>query len=224
MIRALHLKTTVLPGGRIEIVDQSLPVGESVDVVVSQPADSAGRSAVDILAEAPGPPRIQDCGGSCGVSQRRTGFMGALELPSDGPIYLDASAFIYSVERIEPYQALIEPLWQQARNGRFTVVSSELVVSEILVRPLREGNTRAEALFRSLLEASEVRLMAATRSLWERTARLRADSGLKTPDALHAASALQAGSTLFVTNDSDFRRVQGLPVTILDDLLEEEQP
>ena len=54
MQKALHLKTTVLPGGRIEIVDQSLPVGESVDVVVSQSADSAGRSAVDILAEAPG--------------------------------------------------------------------------------------------------------------------------------------------------------------------------
>lgn len=54
MQRALHLKTTVLPGGKIEIVDQSLPVGESVDVVVSQSADSEGRSAVDILAEAPG--------------------------------------------------------------------------------------------------------------------------------------------------------------------------
>lgn len=54
MQKALHLKTTVLPGGRIEIVDQALPVGESVDVVVSQPPDSAGRSALDILAEAPG--------------------------------------------------------------------------------------------------------------------------------------------------------------------------
>lgn len=54
MQRVLHLKTTVLPGGKIEIVDQSLPVGESVDVVVSQSEDSAGRSAVDILSEAPG--------------------------------------------------------------------------------------------------------------------------------------------------------------------------
>ena len=29
--------------------------------------------------------------------------MGPLTLPPTGPIYLDASAFIYSVERIEPY-------------------------------------------------------------------------------------------------------------------------
>ncbi|MCY4640978.1 MAG: PIN domain-containing protein [Chloroflexi bacterium] len=38
-------------------------------------------------------------------------------------------------------------------------------------------------------------------------------------DAAHAATALQAECALFVTNDTDFRRVDGLPVTILDDLL-----
>ena len=54
MQKVLHLKTTVLPGGRIEIVDQELPVGESVDVVVRHVPESPRRSAVDILAEAPG--------------------------------------------------------------------------------------------------------------------------------------------------------------------------
>ncbi len=34
MQKALHIRTTVLPGGKIEIVDPELPVGESVDVVV----------------------------------------------------------------------------------------------------------------------------------------------------------------------------------------------
>ena len=56
MQAALHLKTTVLPGGKIEIVAQELPAGESVDVIVllsTSPA-SGRRSAVDILAEAPG--------------------------------------------------------------------------------------------------------------------------------------------------------------------------
>ena len=148
--------------------------------------------------------------------------MGSLALPSTGPIYLDASAFIYSVELIEPYRELLEPVWRQAQGGQFTVVSSELVVLETLVRPLREGDAVVESLFRSLFEANEVRLIAVTRSLWEEAARLRADTGLKTPDALHAASALQAECTLFVTNDGDFRRVQGLPVVVLDDLVEAE--
>jgi hypothetical protein len=56
MQAALHLKTTVLPGGKIEIVDQELPAGASVEVIVLLPTSPASvrRSAVDILAEAPG--------------------------------------------------------------------------------------------------------------------------------------------------------------------------
>jgi hypothetical protein len=56
MRAALHLKTTVLPGGKIEIVAQELPAGESVEVIVLLPTSPASvrRSAVDILAEAPG--------------------------------------------------------------------------------------------------------------------------------------------------------------------------
>ena len=56
MQSALHLKTTVLPGGKIEITDQILPSGEVVDVIILLPlvSETARRSAVDILAEAPG--------------------------------------------------------------------------------------------------------------------------------------------------------------------------
>lgn len=146
--------------------------------------------------------------------------MGPLTLPPDGPIYLDASGFIYGVERIEPYRALLEPMWRQAQAGQFTIVSSDLVILETLVKPLREGDTVVEMLFRSLFDANEVTLIPATRPLWEDAARLRAETGLKTPDALHAATALYAECTLFVTNDADFRRFEDLPVVVLDDLLE----
>ena len=54
MQKVLHVRTTVLPGGKIEIADRELPVGESVDVVVSQQSTSERRSVVDILEEAPG--------------------------------------------------------------------------------------------------------------------------------------------------------------------------
>ena len=54
MQKVLHLRTTVLPGGKIEIVDRELPVGASVDVVVHPFSVSARRSALDILDEAPG--------------------------------------------------------------------------------------------------------------------------------------------------------------------------
>ena len=51
-------------------------------------------------------------------------------------------------------------------------------------------------------------------------ARLRAIiPGLKTPDAIHAATALIHGCVMFVTNDTVFRRVPNLPLVLLDDVL-----
>jgi len=148
--------------------------------------------------------------------------MGPLILPTGGPVYVDANAIIYSVERVEPYHDLLAPMWGEARAGLFTLASSELVALETLIRPIRDGNTRLEMLFRSILASAEMQLIPATLATWEDAARIRAEAGLATPDALHAATALGAGCTLFITNDTDFRRVQGLPVVVLDDLVEQE--
>ena len=146
--------------------------------------------------------------------------MGQLMLPTEGSVYVDANAIIYSVERVEPYRELLAPMWEGARAGRFTLASSELVALETLIRPLRDGNARLEMLFRSILAAEEMDLIPATLATWEDAARLRATTGVATSDALHAATALGAGCSLFITNDSDFRRVNGLPLIVLDDLVE----
>ena len=145
--------------------------------------------------------------------------MGAIRLPSRGIVYLDTSAIIYSVERHEPYLALLAPVWQQAEAGQFVVACSEVTVAETLVRPIREGNEDLETAFRAVFTAPDVHLVPVTRQLWEDTARLRAETGLKIPDALHAATALRAGCAQFITNDTDFRRVRDLPVVVLKDLL-----
>ncbi len=145
--------------------------------------------------------------------------MGSLTLPTDGLVYLDANGLIYSVERVEPYRTLLEPLWQAAQDGAVTIVSSPILIVEALVKPLRDGNTEIEMQYRELFEANAVRFLDASFPVFEDAARLRAVARLTTPDAIHAATALRAGCSLFVTNDADFRRVVNLSVTILDDLL-----
>ncbi|NJL27625.1 MAG: hypothetical protein HC897_06855 [Thermoanaerobaculia bacterium] len=55
MQEAWHLETTVLPGGRVEVIDAQLPAGAAVDVFVLPKSHQCyRRSAVDILASAPG--------------------------------------------------------------------------------------------------------------------------------------------------------------------------
>ena len=144
--------------------------------------------------------------------------MGALNIPASGHVYVDANCVIYAVERIEPYCTLLDPLWQAAQAGQVSLVTSELTWLETLVKPLRDNNTRLEELFRAFLSAKEMALVTATLPIWEQAARLRG-LGLKTPDALHAATGLAVGCSLFATNDPVFQRVAGLPVTILNDAL-----
>ena len=52
--------------------------------------------------------------------------MGVLTLPANGTVYLDANGFIYSVERIDPYRAMLDILWLTVSAGQVTVVTSEL--------------------------------------------------------------------------------------------------
>ncbi|MCY3572267.1 MAG: type II toxin-antitoxin system VapC family toxin [Chloroflexi bacterium] len=148
--------------------------------------------------------------------------MGSLTLPGGGLVYLDANALIYSVERVEPYHTLLDPMWQAAEQGDVTVASSSLTVMEALVKPIRDGNKEIEAQYREIFEASVFQVLDVTLAVFEQAARIRADSQLKTPDSLHAATALHAGCDLFVTNDVEFRRVPRLPTVMLDDLIEED--
>ena len=148
--------------------------------------------------------------------------MGSLALPSAGLIYPDASSLIYSVERVEPYRTQMQPMWQEAQDGKLTIVSSPVLAIEALVKPLRDSNKEIETQYRELFRTNAVRLLEAPYEVFEDAARLRAQTGLAIPDAIHAATALRAGCALFITNDTDFRSVPGLPVVVLDDLLKEE--
>ena len=146
--------------------------------------------------------------------------MGALTLPASGAVYLDANGFIYSIERIDPYRAMLDTLWLTVSAGQVTVVTSELTLLEVLVRPLKVGDATTATLFRTVLKHTpDVQMLPITQSVLEEAAQLRATLGLKTPDAIHVATALLNGSMLFVTNDSAFRRVTDLTVTVLSELV-----
>ena len=53
MQKALHVRTTVQPGGKIEIVNPELEAGQTVDVVVLHESTAKGRSIMDILNSGP---------------------------------------------------------------------------------------------------------------------------------------------------------------------------
>ena len=70
-----------------------------------------------------------------------------------------------------------------------------------------------------LLTATAVRTLPVTASILRDAARIRAAINLKTPDAIHAATALAAGCVQFITNDAGYRKHSSLPVVILKDIV-----
>ncbi|MGH2493350.1 MAG: type II toxin-antitoxin system VapC family toxin [Ktedonobacteraceae bacterium] len=147
--------------------------------------------------------------------------MGSLKLPTSGHIYLDTNCFIYSVERIDPYRAVLDILWQAVSGGQLLVVTSELTLLEVLVKPLKMDDVTTATIFRIVLRHSpDVRMSPISQAVLEESARLRATLGLKTPDAIHAATAVLDDCALFLTNDPAFRRVPDLNVVVLSEVVE----
>src|SRR5258706_8273508 len=146
--------------------------------------------------------------------------MGGLILPTGGSVYLDANSFIYSIERIDPYRTILDTLWEAVSLGQFTVVTSELTLLEVLFKPLMVGDATTAEIFRMVLRSSpDVQMLPITQAVLEKAAALRAGIKLKTPDAIHAATALLNKSVLLVTNDSAFRRVSDLTAVVLREIV-----
>lgn len=145
--------------------------------------------------------------------------MGQLVLPSSSRIYIDTAVAIYSVEWNPNYYSLLEPLWLKLQAGEIEVVSSELILMETLVLPLRNADTFLLNAYEQLLLSEGMRLIPISQLILRQAANIRATTNLKTPDAIHAATALSVSCNQFITNDKAFRNVSSLPVVILSEIL-----
>ena len=144
--------------------------------------------------------------------------MGQLSLPDGATVYLDTAPVIYSIERHPDYWTLLTPLWQKLQAGEIQIVSSELLILECLVLPLKTNNTILINAYEQFL-AIRINLFPIRETTLRSAAQLRATHNLKTPDAIHAATALSVSHDVFLTNDSGLRNVSSLPVIVLKDVL-----
>ena len=134
--------------------------------------------------------------------------MGLIDDIGRGPVALDAVAFIYFIEEHPTYLPLLRPLFEEADRGR-PLITSTLTLLEVLIVPVRAGNTSLADHYDAVLTESQgIRMVDITLDQLRRAARLRAATRLKAADALHLTAAMTQGCRCFVTND---RRLPDLP-------------
>jgi len=111
--------------------------------------------------------------------------------------YLDTCIVIYLIEDVgvqsENARRFLE------RNGDAILCVSPLVRLEAIVKPLRDANASLVRDYEEFLSAQQ--WLACNDAIFDHAAQLRALRGLKTPDALHLATALHYGCAEFWTND-----------------------
>jgi len=120
---------------------------------------------------------------------------------TDTPIYLDSCVVIYLIEQHPAFASQIAG----AMSGSDDLYAiSPLVRMECLVKPLRDHDANLACRYRQAF-AAFAQLSVSARDL-DLAAQLRADHGLKTPDALHLAIARRSHCAALWTNDDRFAK------------------
>ncbi len=143
--------------------------------------------------------------------------MGLKEKLVSQHVYCDTNIFIYAFEAAARYRTQLESLASLLDEHKCVVFTSEFTLSEILTKPFRDNRLEAVANYRDMLEDSTIRLAPVTRSVLIRSAMLRGQLGLKTPDAVHVATAVDSGCSAFLTNDSAIRLPKSIELVLFSD-------
>ena len=150
--------------------------------------------------------------------------MGSLVLPNSAyffSVYIDTSILIYRIENIEPFLALSFPLWEALEKEEVYIITSQLTYLETMVKPMQLNNKIVCDLYKAVLfETNGLKCIPISFSILRKATEIRATYNLKTPDAIHIATAILKKASVFLTNDPAFKRVKEIDVIVLKELLE----
>ena len=146
--------------------------------------------------------------------------MGSM-IPKGSRVLLDTVALIYFLEENERYSKSAEKIFNRIESGQLQGVMASLVFAELLVPLYRSGDPQAATgLSNRLRNFRNLEVIPLTTEISMGAARLRADYGLRTPDAIHAATAISTQSTGILTNDKHLKVLssEGLSIWLFDNL------
>jgi uncharacterized protein len=129
-------------------------------------------------------------------------------------IYADSGIIMRWVEATSPSRDPIETRWWQLSPQDRVFVTSRISRLECRCRPLRNRQERLLRQYEIFFLGDEVDVREIDAAVVEKATELRAIAGLKTPDAIHAATAKLAGVKSFWTTDTRLAKCPGLAIEL----------
>lgn len=118
-------------------------------------------------------------------------------------VYWDTMLFIYWLENNPQFAKRVGTIHTRMEGRQDQLITSAFTFGEILAGPYRVGATAAANESKKWLRAVVSEVLPFTIETADRFAYIRGNLGLPAPDAIHLASAAQAGTDLFLTNDKN---------------------
>jgi predicted nucleic acid-binding protein len=135
-------------------------------------------------------------------------------------IAIDTSVFVHHLEGHIRYDQFTRLIFSWLESPGHSVVTSTITMTELLVKPYAKNDEPLVHLYFNLLATfPHLEWNVPDLNTAGLAARLRAEHRMRTPDALQAATALDAAATGFVTNDAVFRRVPAFETLVFDELI-----
>lgn len=131
-------------------------------------------------------------------------------------VYLDTNVVIYLVEGTPRLGDLARVRLAELKAGGHVLTVSHLVRMEARIGALKSRDDLLLAEYDLLFREGGLHLTEITGSVFDTAARIRAEGGYATPDALHLAAAVGGGCEAFLTNDGRLQGFEELKVEVLD--------
>jgi predicted nucleic acid-binding protein len=109
--------------------------------------------------------------------------------------------FIYWLEDHPQYAKQVDAIHSRMKQRQDRLITGAFTFGEVLAGTYRKGRAELADQFRTLLRSVVAEIVPFTIETAEHYARIRGALGTTPADAIHLASAAQAGTDLFLTND-----------------------
>lgn len=146
--------------------------------------------------------------------------MGLIQRVTNKKVFLDTAPLIYYIEENQQYSSLLNKLFTANSKGKFLFQTSVITLLEVLVQPIRENELQLVEDYQNIIcNSATIEIIELNIEIAKKAAGLRARYGLRTPDSIQVATALNASSEFFLTNDIRLKAVKEIEMLILDELI-----
>ena len=131
-------------------------------------------------------------------------------LPGEALLLVDTTPIIYTLERHPTFGPYFQPLFDAHGAGKLRFAVTTVTIAEVLIGPFKARKDDLARRYRIVLESW--RVIPLDVDIAQSAAKLRAETGLRLPDAIQLASAVAINAFALVTHERDFSAVRGFRI------------